>query len=308
MKDAPSVLAIETEVSLGGLDLAGWRRAPEFQAPNPRQEASKSPPMFSLFGIHGWLDNAASFVPLAQHMDEHVWEAFDLSGHGRSAHKTLGAGDSYHVTDWALELCLLLEALGGPKRVLVGHSLGASLAGLVAAFAPERVAALICLDGLAPLSAPPESLVDRARTFLAEARSPRLNRVFPDFESLVATRAANGNMSQASARLLMERAKKTSGTTGTGVTIQSDVNLKRTSPLRLTFDHLTAVLARVECPTLVVDFGGAHFQRSAPEHTALLDSLQQGHVVSLPGGHHLHMDAPQEVAPVIKQFLSTLWS
>ena len=285
----------EIEATVGGLRLAGWRQVPE-------QSSRVGKP---LFGLHGWLDNAASFVPLATCLPTHRWEAFDLSGHGLSDHKNRGAGE-YTVVEWALEVCLLLESFGGPKRVLVGHSLGAGLAGMVAAFAPERVEALVCLDGLSPLSDAPSTLVDRARTFLAEARAPRANRLFPTFESLVAQRAANGDMTLASAQLLMERARRDVQTPESGVTISSDVNLKRTSSLRLTDEHLTAVLSRVECPTLLVDFGGAHFQRSAEAHGRLLSSLPNGRVVSLPGGHHLHMDAPHQVAPLVEAFLAGL--
>ncbi|MCA2960581.1 MAG: alpha/beta hydrolase [Silvanigrellales bacterium] len=285
----------EIEVTVSGLRLAGWRQVSE--------QVDKEAKL--LFGLHGWLDNAASFVPLAKSLPSHSWEAFDLSGHGRSDHKTRGAAE-YTVVDWALEVCLLLESLGGPKRVLVGHSLGAGLAGMVAAFAPERVEALVCLDGLSPLSDPPSTLVDRARTFLAEARAPRTNRLFRTFESLVAQRAANGDMTLASAQLLMERARLDVHTPESGVTIRSDVNLKRTSSLRLTDEHLTSVLSRVECPTLLIDFGGAHFRRSAEAHERLLSSLPNARVVSLPGGHHLHMDAPLQVAPLVEAFLAGL--
>ena len=52
-----------------------------------------------VLALHGWLDNAASFAPLAPYLidDNTSLIALEFAGHGRSAHRPLGAG--YHFTD-----------------------------------------------------------------------------------------------------------------------------------------------------------------------------------------------------------------
>ena len=50
--------------------------------------------------LHGWLDNAATFEPLARLMDDCVIVAVDLTGHGKSDH---AAGGSYHLVDYAAD-------------------------------------------------------------------------------------------------------------------------------------------------------------------------------------------------------------
>jgi len=41
-----------------------------------------------VLALHGWLDNAASFIPLAQHLNETNLIALDFPGHGKSEHRT----------------------------------------------------------------------------------------------------------------------------------------------------------------------------------------------------------------------------
>ena len=51
-----------------------------------------------LLCLHGWLDNAASFLPLAPHLAGFDWVALDLPGHGASSHRA--PGYDYAFADW----------------------------------------------------------------------------------------------------------------------------------------------------------------------------------------------------------------
>ena len=48
-----------------------------------------------VLALHGWLDNAASFIPLMQHLQGLDLVAIDQPGHGRSAHLPAGADYSF---------------------------------------------------------------------------------------------------------------------------------------------------------------------------------------------------------------------
>ena len=52
--------------------------------------------------LHGWLDNAASFVPLLPHLANKHVIAIDLLGHGFSSHRSQDA--HYHFIDWIDDL------------------------------------------------------------------------------------------------------------------------------------------------------------------------------------------------------------
>ena len=51
-----------------------------------------------VLALHGWLDNAASFVPLAAQLPDLDLVMLDLPGHGRSAHLPPGADYNLMVT------------------------------------------------------------------------------------------------------------------------------------------------------------------------------------------------------------------
>src|SRR3546814_16881901 len=87
------------------------------------------------------LGNAASVVPRAVEFERIGTRvelvAPDLPGHGRSAHLPPGADYSFAG---ALHSVLdVADALGWERFALLGHSMGAGIASLLAAGAPGRV-------------------------------------------------------------------------------------------------------------------------------------------------------------------------
>ena len=112
-----------------------------------------------VLALHGWLDNAASFEPLAPLLAGIRLVALDLPGHGRSAHRPPGC--PYHFVDYADDVLDAADALGWDRFTLLGHSLGGAIATLVAAARPGRVERLAMIEALGPLSEEPASLPAR---------------------------------------------------------------------------------------------------------------------------------------------------
>ena len=104
-------------------------------------QAGSGPLVLLIHGIAGSVENWQEVIePLAQ---RHTVLAPSLPGHGRSAP---GAGD-YSLGALATGLRDLLVALGHERATLVGHSLGAYIAARLAVEHPERVSALLLVDG-----------------------------------------------------------------------------------------------------------------------------------------------------------------
>ena len=88
--------------------------------------------------LHGWLDNAASFLPLAARFEGCDLVALDLPGHGHSDHRHPSA--RYHFIDYLFDVDAALDALGWKDCHVLGHSLGAAIAAKVRS--PEMVGML----------------------------------------------------------------------------------------------------------------------------------------------------------------------
>ena len=254
-----------------------------------------------VLALHGWLDNAASFVPLAVHLRGIELVAIDLPGHGRSAHLPPGAdysfaGSMHAVLDAA-------DALGWERFALLGHSMGAGIASLLAAACPQRVERLLAIEALGALPEVVENTVSRLRDAVTATRAlpgKRL-RTFPDLAPAIHARV-NGQVvrvSEDAARLLVERGvREVDG----GWEWSSDPRLTLPTMVRMTEAQVRALIAGIECPTRVIYANPPQPYLPEPrrsEHAAL---LPRGEMIVLPGSHHLHMEQPAEVAAAIGDF------
>ena len=253
-----------------------------------------------LLAMHGWLDNAASFVPLMPHLHEFDIVALDLPGHGASSHR--GEGYDYAFVDWIHDALDALDALGWQRARLLGHSMGAAIATMVAAAAPERVGKLAVIEALGPLAGAATTAGERLRAAVTARRTAgqRPRRVIPKLEAAVKARLAVGDMSDAAARLIVSRnLEKVEG----GWRWRSDPRLVLPSHLRITEEAALSIVRAVEAPTLLIvaDPSPSYFTPAMRDER--MACLRDGRLVVLPGGHHLHMEQPDVVAPLLLEFL-----
>lgn len=261
-----------------------------------------------VLALHGWLDNAASFLPLAAYLPGLDLVAIDLPGHGRSAH--LPPGVDYAIPTAMHAVLDVADALGWERFGLLGHSMGAGIASLLAAACPERVQRLVAIEALGALPETVENTVTRLRDALAAARRPagRRLRMFTELETPVRARALSrtGRIEPEAARLLVARGlREVRDEAGrSGWEWSSDPRLMQPTPVRMTEPQVRALIAGIECPTRVIHADPAQPYLPEPrrsEHAAL---LARGERIVLPGGHHLHMEQPAVVAAAIGDFFS----
>ncbi len=253
-----------------------------------------------LLAMHGWLDNAASFVPLMPWLSAFDVVALDLPGHGASAHRATGY--DYAFVDWIHDALDALDGLGWERARLLGHSMGAAIATLVAASAPERVEKIALIEALGPIAGAADQAGERLRAAVHARRTAaqRPRRTIPDIESAVKARLAVGDMSDAAARLIV--ARNLEAVEG-GWRWRSDPRLVLPSHLRITEEAALSIVAAVQAPTLLIaaDPAPPYFTAELRESRAKL--LRDGRRVVVRGGHHLHMEQPEIVGPLLVDFL-----
>jgi pimeloyl-ACP methyl ester carboxylesterase len=254
-----------------------------------------------VLALHGWLDNAASFVPLAAQLPELELVAIDLPGHGHSAH--LPPGTQYNTPGAICHVLGVADALGWDRFVLLGHSMGAGIASLTAAAAPERVERLIAIEALGGLRGPENETAQRLREHVRAARalSSRKLRVFPDLAAPIRARMMANQLSEPCARLLVERGvKPVEG----GYSWCSDQRLMLPTAMRLSEAQIDDLLAAIECPTQVIYATPAQPYYPEPLRSQRIGLLREGRLAVFPGTHHLHMEHPAQVGGVIQGFLA----
>ncbi|MBB1088805.1 alpha/beta hydrolase [Lysobacter sp. SG-8] len=258
-----------------------------------------------VLALHGWLDNAASFLPIAPHLPGLDLVALDLPGHGCSAHLPHGADYSFPgsvnaVLDAA-------DALGWEHFVLLGHSMGAGIASLLAASCPERVSRLVVIEALGALAEEPARTAERMRDAISAARALRGKqlRTFPDLAVAARARMAGGQrvgsrLEEDAARLLVERGTRP---VDGGYCWSSDPRLMLPTFLRPTEAQIRDLVAAITCPTLALfaDPAQPYLPDALRRERAAL--LPDGRLVVMEGGHHLHMEQPEAVAATIGEFL-----
>jgi pimeloyl-ACP methyl ester carboxylesterase len=117
-----------------------------------------------VIALHGWLDNAASFSNICDHLAlDRPFYAMELPGHGLSDHRPKSC--SYQLLENIVDIAALVGALSPNDEpvTLVGHSLGGIICSLYCASSPERVDRLVLLDSLGPMTDEVSSVLPQLR-------------------------------------------------------------------------------------------------------------------------------------------------
>ncbi len=240
-----------------------------------------------IVALHGWMDNAASFTPLASKLKGVRLIAVDQAGHGLSQHRP--PGFSYDIWHYVEDLVAILDALELSRVSLLAHSMGAVVSTMAASsILLDRVSSMVLVDGLFPMprtaDESPMSLTEylTARQGLSDSKPGAYYRTL---DQAVRARAMGlFKVSKKSSELLVERSLKNDGE---GWVWTNDPRLKMSSPVRFTLEQSLAFPKALKCSTHLIHADAGLIQQLILQNKEQLPDIRY---YPLAGSHHLHMD------------------
>ena len=232
--------------------------------------------------LHGLAGTAAEWEDTATWLTEsHRVVALDQRGHGRSERRPGDMSRAAFVAD----AVAAIEQLGLPPALLIGQSLGGNAAFLAAAERPDLVRGLIVAEA-SPATAKPDS-VERIRDLLSAWPVP-----FPSAGAAQAFFGGDTPAARAWARNLEAM--------DDGLRPAFDVEVMVAALAAAASPYWNEWRA-IESPTLVVR--GADGDLPVDEAAAMVRELPVAELVTLPGGHDVHLDRPAAWRAAVEAFL-----
>lgn len=253
--------------------------------------------------LHGFLDTGASFAELATALGRPAL-AWDARGFGRS--DWVAPHAYYHFFDYLWDLHQLLQALELEQVILLGHSMGGMAASLYAGTFPERVKALINLEGWLLPDSDPQQTPERVRGWLTQREQLAPFHSWPRFEEAAA------RLQRQDPRLTPEQTERLAShsltQTPEGFQWRHDPLHRTRSPQPFRLDQALAFWRQITAPTLLL-YGAASPIRQLPDwdQRMLAFEYQSACLVrEVPeAGHNLHLHQPQQLAEWINNWLQS---
>ncbi|WP_285584400.1 alpha/beta fold hydrolase [Actinoallomurus iriomotensis] len=239
--------------------------------------------------LHGWCDESTGWAGIVSGLrTEYRVIAPDFRGHGGTEPGT----DGFSPFVLADDVAALLDALGVPDAVVVGHSLGGVVASVLAVRRPDLVSALVLLD---PAYGREHGHGEKVREWIGDITAPGSHQRAIDFVSRPAGDSADQRARQVERRMRAEA-------------MDGDVIWRTLADLHLAPDQISTrpessrYLVRRDVPLLAVhaDKGRAAWEGTLVRHTS--SRVEYWPDVT----HWLHLDAPGRVLAVVRDWLADL--
>ncbi|XP_019111883.2 serine hydrolase-like protein [Larimichthys crocea] len=264
--------------------------------------------------VHGWADNCGTFntlIPLLP--KEFRYVALDLAGHGLSSHRPPGV--FYSFPAYVADVRRVVDALQWDKFSIIGHSMGGNIAGLFSALYPEMVDAVVLLDSYGFLPTELKEVTKVMRQGIEEMlqfekrTEEKKTRVYTYENAVERLLAANKTLSEQSVRILLERGLvQVEG----GVVFSRDFRINLKNIVRISLEQSLEMQSRIQASVQVI-LAEDGFEKifAEPDQKKFTSALLQAYrdrnhsVITVPGDHHVHLNNPGVVAPLVSDFLQT---
>ena len=206
--------------------------------------------------LHGFNDTGASFQFF---VDALVKDWFVIAPDWRGFGASRFRAQSYWFPDYIADLDVLLDLYSPRDPVrLVGHSMGANVAGLYAGIMPERVAAFVNIEGFGLPESDPDNAPAHYRRWIEKSREMQPFSTYQDYAHL-AQRICKHNPRMVADKALfvatLWAAEEDDGT----VALRTDPSHRLPNPVQYRRAEATACWAKITAPVLVVKGAESNF-------------------------------------------------
>jgi pimeloyl-ACP methyl ester carboxylesterase len=283
--------------------------------------------------LHGYLDNAASFLPLMQqivkeanqqsisstqeqaqtnHLVNRRVIALEWPGHGHSDHRS--DGTHYHFFDYVSDLVNLFRHNNWPAIDIVAHSMGGMIASAFAAAFPEKVKSLTLIDSFGFICGSAEQATNQLRQgILSRTKKVIHTRSFSE-ETAIKARLLVSDLQNNHAMLIVQRSlinveSETPNHEGDVKSTdlfhwRSDPRLRTISPYRLSVEQAKQLLSDIKCPVQLV-YGDKGMDMVIKGLSLFSDCVRDFISIKISGGHHVHMEQTEQLCNILKNFYQT---
>jgi pimeloyl-ACP methyl ester carboxylesterase len=251
----------------------------------------------ALVFIHGAFCTHADWLPLVEVVgDEAEVVVFDLRGHGAS----VAPPESCTIEQFAEDLHALIDALGVGPAVLVGHSIGARVALAAAAAHPGDAAAVVLVDTSRMFGPGPLPPGETAAELSDDELLARISALVDDIVGPFADDAVREHVSTTMRSAPVELVRSVFATwQAWDVGLYDDVLAALDPELPILAVQSTYVIRGVRRSSLEPETQSTPFLDDLRVHLPWVES------VILPRlGHFCMLEAPQDVATVVRDFVS----
>ncbi|XP_027196824.2 putative serine hydrolase [Dermatophagoides pteronyssinus] len=291
-----------------------------------------------VLALHGWQDNCGTFDRLIPLLPSNLYiVAIDFPGHGLSSH--LPAGCPYNDTMFVIELERIVQYLGWKDQpfTILGHSMGAAIAMFYACLYPSSVRRIISLDMIKPLTFPADKLAAKTREGIEQflhlesklcmtngnnngvvgnGDQQKMKMSMPPLydhqeaiNKLISAHSIFGKITVEGAQILLKRGAKPSTKDENKVYFTRDNRLKAILFQRLDNDSLAHYFEQLECEIFIIK--AQNGVRLDPDEISdryirlYREKCPKFDLITIPGGHHVHLCSPENVYQTIINFLNT---
>ncbi len=253
--------------------------------------------------LHGWGDAGSTFQFV---VDELKQDWFVIAPDWRGFGESKVEAESYWFPDYLADLDAILEIYSPDVAVrLVGHSMGANVASLYAGAMPERVVALVNVEGFGLSDSDPEDAPGRYRQWIEAGRS------LPAYSSYESLEELAPRIMRRSPRLSEDRAlfvaDKWAESHADGVIrIKADRAHKLPNAVLYRRQEAVACWRNVAAPVLTVVGSDTDITGDLKSWIdAETCPFSNSESVTIAGaGHMVHFDQPASLAELIEEFLA----